>query len=325
MTTTPATTTWNIIDLSDGEIAGTAPGASQYDALAKFRADALDGLGTIAPEVDGDIEHLVLTDEGVRLAAQIATSALQAEPGRIAREIMSADLENGPSGDDVDEPGPLERADALTDQLHEERLELQRIDNERRAAHERYDATGSDEDMATISKLSGDGARQRRFVRQLERELEEARTAAIEHQPAHQSIARFELVDEENAKRGLPVSLDEAGDLGFASVLWERAVHALDAGAGYDHEPTNREVAERVAETYATLWMGSNEPTAAERQAARDGSTADAERLENTEWSKLNQERLVNALAVIVTDPRIRVGLDPKALEQARTALELAD
>lgn len=271
MTTTPATTTWNIIDLSDGEVAGQAPGTDQRSALEAFRRDALNGAGTIAPEDhENSIAHYVLTDEGTRLGAERATSAIQPDDGqpdpspeqadaweRYHREggpSPIADLENGPSTDD--DPGPLERADFLADEIHEAQLELQRLDNERHAAHDRYDETGADADILEVGRLSREAAVQRRHVRQLQRLLEEARAAAIEHEPAHPSIVRFELIDEENAKHGLPVTLDEAGDLGFATVLWEKAQIAIDSTSEAD-APTNREVAKRVADAYATIWMGT--------------------------------------------------------------------
>jgi len=40
------------------------------------------------------------------------------------------------------------------------------------------------------------------------------------------------------------------------------------------------------------------------------------------EW--LDHKKLVDALCVIVFDPKIRAALDPKALEQAREALGLS-
>jgi ABC-type amino acid transport substrate-binding protein len=65
---------------------------------------------------------------------------------------------------------------------------------------------------------------------------------------------------------------------------------------------------------------------AAAFEAAIDGAKADAEWIAyQTEPDGYELGETGKALAVILTDPRLRAALDPKALEQARRAIGLVD
>lgn len=180
-----------------------------------------------------------------------------------------------------------------------------------------HDAKLLTESRSPIARELGARARRELDRRRLQRDM------VVADQPAHPGRPLYTLIDEINGQHhGLPCTIDEADDKELAAEIWRRAIVALESiTAG---EPTNRAVAEHTAAVYSTLWQGPTGPTRAERQAAIDGAHADADAFEASR-KPIDLDAAVSALLILITDHRIRVHLDPKALDQARTALGIAD
>lgn len=110
----PPRTTWNIIDLSNGEIAGQAPGRDQLTALSCFNRDALESAGELEPPALARLRGApALVHEGTRYGAEVETSALQADDPRYAAapdEVVTGAMRD--AGLDVD--GPIENTRQVT-------------------------------------------------------------------------------------------------------------------------------------------------------------------------------------------------------------------
>jgi hypothetical protein len=168
---------------------------------------------------------------------------------------MNGNPTNG--GTMIDERYTPERIAGYTDEelathLEERRGQVARAARDLTVQHAALETAEEDtpaymEILNTISQLTREHAVERRKVSLLERALERAR-------PADARRPRLELVDRLIADQGLFVTLEEAGETEMAKHLWFSATMALESSE--ETEPSNGEVAQRVADTYATLYFG---------------------------------------------------------------------
>lgn len=326
--TTTATKTYEII--SQNEVVGQAPGTSRMAALKTFREDALNGDGELFIAPAG--ARLMTTDPG-----DGTQTYYRAEP---REDDEAADLENGPSAADAtdaflagqdDERYTQEAIWNYSDELLAEHLEERTAQRAAcKVGMQRYHAlleTIADPDsklatdtLANLGSVTREHAIQNRVIRQLERETSRRRAEAASFTEAKPNEPNVELVNQETAKRGLPVDVDETGDTDMVNTMWFQATLAIEAEG--DNLPTQAEVASRVADAYSVLY---GYDAIAKHQTGEDviAAQADADALAQNSGTPIGAD-ITNALLVCITDPAIRIHLDPKALEQARTALGLA-
>jgi hypothetical protein len=239
MTTTATTWIYEIRD-AEGDTVGQAPGTTPTEALRAFNRDAIENA---AGQLHED-EIPTLTFEGETFTA----------------------LPTGRPVDDesIDQRYTAERiasytAEELHRHLEERTAQRSRAREDMKREHERL-AEIDDPDnaeyrdaLANLSTATREHATLNRIVRHLQTAFDAKTADAVAAQEATDTVAHIDLIDDAIARRGMPVSLDEAGDTALARMLWQRVVTAAETA--FDERPTNAETAERVADLYEEIWM----------------------------------------------------------------------